>query len=142
VSVVQKVIILNKPLKVFEFTPVQLVLLVVSTILALIVGGKIPGTWKIGNLPAGFLIGLLIVCAAIVFVKATEIKPMQWWRNLLFYRLKLTPTRFVPHPEPANVYPDTTIIDGPKKVTSEFFIVEDRPKALSAVPVSFEDDDE
>jgi len=142
VSVVQKVIILNKPLKVFEFTPIQLVLLVLSTVTALIVGNKIPGNWKIGNLPAGFLIGLLIVCAAIVFVKATEIKPMQWWRNLIFYRLKLTPSRFVPHPEPANVYPDTTIIDGPKKMTSEFFIAEDRPLARAAVPTPFEDDEE
>jgi hypothetical protein len=142
VSVVQKVIILNKPLKIFEFTPVQLVLLVISTITALIVGGKIPGTWKVGNLPAGFLAGLLIVCAAIVFVKATEIKPMQWWRNLLFYRLKLTPSRFVPHPEPAIPYPDTTIIDAPKKMTSEFFIVEDRPKAMSALPMAFEEEEE
>lgn len=132
-SQIQKVIILNKPLKIFEFTPFQLVLMALSCFFALLCGNKIPGDWKIGNLPAGFLVGLLIVCAAIVFVKMTEIKPMLWWRNLLAYRLNLVASTWLPHPEEAPLYPDATIIDAPdrKKLAQEFFIAED-PERLAA----------
>jgi hypothetical protein len=125
-SVVQKVVILNKPLKILEFTPVQWVMMVFSACAAFIIWQKTPSEWKLGNLPAGFLFGLLVVCAAIVFVKATEIKPAKWWVNVIFYRLKFWPSRYLPHPEPAPDYPDATIIDAPKRnETSEFFIGED-----------------
>jgi len=125
-SVVQKVVILNKPLKILEFTPFQWVLMVLSACAAFIIWQKVPGDWKVGNLPAGFLLGLLVVCAAIVFVRATEIKPARWWMNVIFYRLKFIPNRFLPHPEPAPLYPDATIIDAPKRSeTAEFYIGED-----------------
>ena len=125
-SVVQKVVILNKPLKILEFTPVQWILMLISLCAAFITWQKVPSDWKLANLPAGFWLALLIVCAAIVFVRATEIKPAKWWLNVIFYRLKFWPSRYLPHPEPAPNYPDATIIDAPKRnETSEFFIGED-----------------
>jgi hypothetical protein len=132
-SVIRKVINLNQPVKIFEFTPIQLVLMVLSLGTALLVAGKVPSNWKVGDLPAGFLIGLLIVCMAIVFVKFTEIKPLLWWRNLIFYRLKLAPQQFFPGTEPAKIYPDTTIIEAPKRgQTSEFYIAEYRDPSTDA----------
>jgi hypothetical protein len=125
-SVIQKVILLNKPLKIFEFTPFQLVLMVLSVIAALLLGGKVPAGWKVGNLPAGFIVGLLVVCGAIVFVKASEVKPGQWWRNRFLYSLKFLPRQYFPSPEPAEIYPDATIIDtGKRNQSSEFYITED-----------------
>lgn len=120
-SQIQKVILLNKPMKIFEFTPFQLVLMFVSTITAFIVGSNVPHDWKIANLPAGFIIGLVIICLAIVFVKMSEVKPWLWWRNAVVYKLNMMPTVFMPRPEPGQVYPDPTIIDV-KKRANEYYV--------------------
>lgn len=112
---------LNKPLKIFDFTPFQLILMFVAVITAFIAGSNVPHDWKINNLPAGFILGLLIICGAIVFVKMSEVKPWAWWRNLVMYRLNMLPTTFLPHPEPGHVYPDPTIIDV-KKRTDEYYV--------------------
>jgi len=125
-SVIQKVIILNKPVKIFEFTPIQLVLMVLSVVVAILLGGKVPAGWKVGNLPAGFIVALFVVCGAIVFVKATEVKPGQWWRNRFLYWFNCLPREYLTSPEPAEIYPDATIIDTSKRSqSSEFYIAED-----------------
>jgi len=120
-SQIHKVILLNKPLKIFDFTPLQLVLMFMSTIAAFWVGSSIPQGWKVGNLPTGFVVGMLILCAAIVLVKMSEVKPWAWWRNLLLYRLNMVPTVFLPRPEPGQLYPDPTIIDA-KKRSDEYYV--------------------
>jgi len=120
-SQVHKVIILNKPLKIFDFTPLQLILLLVSTVVALIVGSKMPGNWKINGLPVGFLVGMVIFCGALVVVKMSEVKPWIWWKNLLVYRLRMAPTIFMPRPEEEAIYPDPTIIEA-KKSSDEFYV--------------------
>jgi hypothetical protein len=121
-SQIHKVILLNKPLKIFDFTPFQLILMFFSTILAFIVAGNVPSSWKLPNgLPVGFLLGLLIFCAAIVVVKMSEVKPWVWWRNMFTYRLKLVSTVYLPKPEPGQVYPDPTIIDV-KKRSEEYYV--------------------
>jgi hypothetical protein len=51
----------------------------------------------------------------------SEVKPWAWWRNLVLYRLKMVPTEFLPHPEPAQEYPDPTIIDV-KKRSSDIYV--------------------
>jgi hypothetical protein len=131
-SVVQKVVILNKPLKVLEFTPFQWLVMGLAACIACIAFQQVPGYFKIANVGLNIWVAILIICAAIVFVKATEIKPMQWWVNMIFYRLRFMPTKYLPHPETAPIYPDATIIDAQKKSeTSEFYIGEDpdRPSA-------------
>ncbi len=121
-SQVHKVIILNKPLKIFDFTPFQLILLVAATVTALLVGTNIPKDWKVGNLPAGFLAGLLIFCAAIVGVKMSEVKPWIWWKNNLLYRLGMVPKVFIPRPEdPPHIYPDPSIIEA-KKASDDYYV--------------------
>lgn len=123
-SQIHKVILLNKPLKIFDFTPFQLILMFFSIVLAFVVGSNIPQNMKVGNLPAGFLAGMLILCGSIVVVKMSEVKPWAWWRNLILYRLNMVPTVFLPRPEPGQLYPDPTIIDV-KKRSEEYYVESD-----------------
>jgi len=124
-SQIHKVIILNKPLKIFDFTPFQLILMFFSTITAFAVAGNVPSTWKLPNgLPVGFVLGLLIFCAAIVVVKMSEVKPWVWWRNMITYKLKLAPTSYLPKPEPGQLYPDPTIMDVKKK-SDQYYVESD-----------------
>jgi uncharacterized membrane protein required for colicin V production len=120
-SQIHRVILLNKPLKIFDFTPLQLILMFTATILSFVIGSNIPGNWKINGLPVGFLIGMTIFCAALAFVKMSEFKPWPWWRNRILYPLKLIPTEFLPHLEPAQLYPDPTIMDV-KKASDDYYV--------------------
>jgi hypothetical protein len=125
-SVVQKVVILNKPLKILEFTPFQWLVMGLAACVACLAFQKVPADLKLANVSLNIWVAILIICAAIVFVKATEIKPMQWWFNMIFYRLRFLPVKYMPHPETAPLYPDATIIDAQKKgETLEFYIGED-----------------
>lgn len=116
-SIIHRVIILNQPTKFSlmgspRFTPLQWVALVLSLALGFFVFTKIPGDWKIGNLPVGFIVGLLIFCGAMVYVNASELKPKAWWKNLFLYRLNLVPKVFYPHiEEQTQLYPDPEIAD-------------------------------
>lgn len=115
-SQIHKVIILNKPLKIRGFTPIQWILLTVSVALAFFVGTKIPQDWKLGNLPVGFIVGMGIFCGALVYVKASEMRPFAWWRNLFLYRLGFVPKLYFPHiEEQLQIYPDPTVIDPTKR---------------------------
>ncbi len=114
-SVVQRVIILNKPFKIRGYTVMQWIILAVALALAFLIGSKIPHDWKLGNIPAGFLIGLVIFCGAIVFVSATQMRPMLWWKNVILYKLGIAPTLFLPHHEEGQLYPDPTIIEPAKR---------------------------
>ncbi len=120
-SVIQRVIILNKPFKLRGYTILQWVLLVGSLAIGFFVGSKVPGDWKLGNLPLGFILGLTIVCGALVFVSASQMKPGAWWRNTILYGLKIQPRMFLPHPEEGNIYPDPSIID-PVKIQDDAYI--------------------
>jgi hypothetical protein len=121
-SQVHKVIVLNKPLKIFEFTPIQLIMVVGSIIGGLVVAGNMPKEWKFNNVPAGVFVFVAIVGAALVLGKMSEVKPWMWWKNLLLYRLGLVPKVFIPKPEPAPLYPDPNINESKKK--SEQYYVE------------------
>ncbi len=126
-SQVHKVIVLNKPLKIFEQTPIQLFLLVGSIIGALLIATSLPKEWKFNNVPAGVFVFVGIVGAAIVLGKMSEVKPWMWWKNMVLYRLNIVPKTFVPKPEPAPLYPDPNIIESKKK--SEQYYVEAQDQA-------------
>lgn len=113
-SVVQRVIILNKPFKIRGYTVMQWIILAVALAVAFLVGSKTPGDWKLGHMPLGFIIGLVIFCLAIVFVSATQMRPVSWWKNLIMYKLGLSPTVYLPNREPATLHYDPTIIEAPK----------------------------
>ena len=120
-SRIHRVVRLNKPLKIGGHTPFQWVLMVVAVAIALIVGSKMPGDWKIGNLPAGFLVGLLIFCGALVYIQMSQMKPFAWWRNIVLYRLRLVPVKFLPRTFPGIEYPDSSIQDDDRKV-DEYYV--------------------
>lgn len=119
-SLVHRVIKLNEPFKIRGYTVSQWILMGVSVAAAFFIGTKIPQDWKVGHLPVGFLVGLAIFCGAIVFISATQMRPMSWWKNALLYKLKLVPMVYLPHPEEGVIYPDPTIEDVVKREDSNY----------------------
>ena len=122
-SLVHKVIILNKPLKIRGFSFGQWAILAVSVSLAFFLAFKCPTDWKLGNLPLGVFVWVGIVGIAMVGVNAAEFKPFAWWRNLLLYKLLgISPKNYFPHVEQeTHIYPDPDVID-PLKREDEGYI--------------------
>lgn len=114
-SLVHRVIILNKPLKIRGLTISQWIMGAGGVGVALLVGTQIPQQWKIGNLPAGFIVGMIIVCAVLFVSQAAQMKPIAWWRNMIAYRLKLVPLVFMPRPETGTIYPDPSVIEASRR---------------------------
>ncbi len=97
----------------------QIGLCVIGFILAFLAGTNVPG--KVGTLPAGFLVGLLIFCLSIVAGRMTEIHPLIWWKNRALYTLGILPRSYIPRPnEIGHPYPDPTIIEASQE--EEFYI--------------------
>ncbi len=121
-SRVHKVIVLNKPFKLWDFTVRQLLMMVVAVAISVTLLSKVPSNLKIGNLPANILSAIVFFCACLPLVKFTDLKPMSWWKNIFLYRLHFEPTVYVPKPEEQTaIYPDPTIIE-PTKKSDEFYI--------------------
>jgi hypothetical protein len=114
-SLVHRVIVLNKPLKIRGFTLFQWAMMVIAAALAFALGSYVPKEWKLANLPVGFIVGLLIFSAVLVVINALEMRPMAWWKNQFLYRLKFAPTQFLPHPEDARSCTDASIHEAPRK---------------------------
>lgn len=128
-SNVQKVTLLNKPIKLgimgIELTWLQWLLMLVATIVAFVVGSNFPfNNIKAGGAPLGLWVGLAVFCAALIFIHMSEMKPWCWWRNLFYYRLHVLPSVFLPHPEEAPIYPDPTKVDAKKRTDDEEIYVE------------------
>ncbi len=104
-----QVINLRQPVKLFGFTIKQLFFLVIGVSLGFLSVSKVPGDWKIGNLPASLFAFITCVSVAIVAGFFTDLKPMAWWKNSVLYKLGLKPTTYYPRPEPREPYPDMTI---------------------------------
>jgi hypothetical protein len=102
-AVVHKVIILNTPFKLFGFSFIQWLVLLITSSLGLWIGFSMPQV-KINGLPLGFLVFMVIICGGIVFVHASLIQPWQWWLNRLLYAAKLLPTEILPKPQPIETY--------------------------------------
>ena len=119
----QKVIILNKPLKLFGLTVKQWIFMVPAAIIAFWAGSSMPHNWKIQNLPAGFVLGMFIVCGALVAIHMNEVRPGTWWVNLFYYNIfRVMPTVYLPHMEEEPLYIDASIMD--KKDTREEYYVQ------------------
>jgi hypothetical protein len=114
-SQMHKVIVLNKPLKVFDFTIIQLGLMFFSILLAFFAASQVPKDVKINGMPGGVVVLIILLCIAIALVKMSEVKPWSWWINAFAYRINAVPTVWMPHPEIAPIYPDPTIIEPKKK---------------------------
>ncbi len=119
-SQAHKVIILNKPLKIFDFTIIQLILMFFSLLVAFGISTQIPKEWKWNGLPGPILVFILIICIMLALVKMSEVKPWTWWKNLILYRLKAVPTVYMPKPEVAPIYPDPNIIEVKKREDANY----------------------
>lgn len=126
-SLVHRVIILNKPLKIRGFSVSQWVVMGLAAAAAFAVGSFMPGNIKIAGLPIGFIIGMVIFCGALFVSQALQMKPLAWWRNMIAYRMKLVPMTYLPHSEPGTIYPDPTVIDPGRKEDLPYVSREDRP---------------
>jgi hypothetical protein len=125
-SQIHKVINLKQSFKIFDQTPVQLILLAGSLVGALIIMNTLPKDCKIvlpggQSLPGGLFAFIGMIGLGIVLGRMSELKPWIWWKNVFLYRLKLEPVVWLPKPEPAPVYPDPTIIEAKKKV-DEYYV--------------------
>jgi hypothetical protein len=121
-SLVHKVIILNKPLKIRGFTVGQWAILTIAVALGFFLAFKVPQDWKLGNLPVGLFLWVIIVGGAMVAVNAAEFKPFAWWRNLFLYKIFNTlPRAFYPNvEEQLQLYPDPDVIDPVKREDSNY----------------------
>ena len=122
-SLSQKVVILNKPLKLFGLTVKQWFQMIPITFIAYWLGSSMPPTWKVQNLPASFVVGIVIVCAGLVAIHMNEVRPNAWWINLFNYRIfKVMPEIYLPNTEPAPIYLDASIIDKKNQQNDEFYV--------------------
>ncbi len=122
-SLVHRVILLNKPLKIRGMTVSQWLMLAGFAIVGFCVFSLTPKEWKIplpqGSMPTGMALGLLIGCVGLGVGLMLQSKPIAWWRNRIVYGLKIAPCVYLPRPEPGRIYPDPTVVDSDRK--------EDRP---------------
>lgn len=102
-AIVHKVIILNKPFKLFGFSFVQWIVLASTSLIGLWIGFSLPPV-KFNGLPLGFIVFMIIVCGGIVFVHASLIQPWQWWRNRILSLAQMLPTEILPKPQAAKTY--------------------------------------
>lgn len=121
-SQVHKVINLREPFRLFQMTLGQIGLAALGLLLAFFFGSKVPHDWKLHNIPAGFVVGLIIFCVSLVLGRMTELKPIIWWRNNFLYGLGMVPKLYLPKPEELPcLYPDPTIEE---KTTHEEYYIE------------------
>jgi len=125
-SQIHKVIDLKQPLKIFDFTPFQILVMAIGLILGFIAGTQNYGNAKLANIPVGFWIGLFIFSGSMVLSHMAQIKPFVWWKSMIIYKLKLMPVVYMPHPEPANEYLDASLSDSRHKKNDGFLFHEDR----------------
>jgi hypothetical protein len=117
-AIVHKVIVLNKPFKLFGFTIFQGIALIFSALIGLWVSTSMPPI-KINGIPLGIWMFILITSAAIVPIYALQIKPWPWWRNRVLYVARLLPTEIFPKPQTANTYIDDIAKDKSKLSNSD-----------------------
>jgi hypothetical protein len=104
-AIVQKVIVLNKPFKIFGFSFVQWIVLTGAALAGLWLGFIMPPV-KINGIQLGIWVTIIFFCVAMVFVNASSIRPWQWWRNRILSLSNLLPTEILPQPRPARIYPE------------------------------------
>ena len=123
-SQIQRVIILNKPFKIRNYTPFQWLVLLVSVGIAFLVGSKVPHDFKIGGAPAGVWVGVFIFGIGAGYIHVVQRRPFAWWRNRITYSLGLSPTLYLPKREEGQEYPDSSIKQAPKREDQPYVDVE------------------
>jgi hypothetical protein len=101
-AIVQKVIVLNKPFKIFGFSFIQWILILAVVFIGLWVGAMMPQV-KINGVQLSIWVTLFFFCLAPA-VNVFSIKPWPWWRNRLLSISNLLPTEILPKSQPAKIY--------------------------------------
>ncbi len=102
-AIIQKVIVLNTPFKLFGFTFAQLITLLVASLLGLWIGSLMPSV-KIGPAPLNVWVIILTPGGAMTFIAASQMKTWQWWRNRILGLSNLLPSEVLPKPQQAPIY--------------------------------------
>jgi hypothetical protein len=123
-SLVHKVIVLNKPLKIRGQTPSQWVMLLLAVGFSFWFSSTFPPTWKFHNVPIGVWAGIGSMSALMVPIYGLQSRPLKWWRNCLLYGMGLLPKLYLPRSEEPVLYPDPTIKEVAKKSTENYMDVE------------------
>ncbi len=92
------VVILDRPIRIFDFKPIPLLCLIAASLVALKLSLFIDPHFHIGNIPANLF---TFICAFSLIagnVKALELKPIKWWLKRLRYIREPLPL-FLPESE-------------------------------------------
>lgn len=79
------VVILDRPIRIFNFKPLPLLCVIVATLVTLRLASYIDSTWSIGAMPVNLLFFIICYSFIIANVKALELKPLKWWLRRLSY---------------------------------------------------------
>jgi len=81
------VVILDRPIRIFDFKPLPLLCLIVASLIALKISLFIDPTFKFGNMPANIFVFFTFFSLIAGNVKALELRPLSWWLKRI-YRLR------------------------------------------------------
>jgi hypothetical protein len=92
------VVILDRPIRIFDFKPIPLLCLIAASLVALKLSSFIDPHAYIGNIPANVFTFICAFSLIAGHVKALELKPIKWWLKRLKYVREPLPL-FLPESE-------------------------------------------
>ncbi len=73
------VVILDRPIRIFDFKPLPLLCLIAASLVALKLSLFIHPSYRFGNLPCSIIVFIAFFSIIAGNVKALELKPLKWW---------------------------------------------------------------
>ncbi len=92
------VVILDRPIRIFDFKPLPLLCLIAATLVALKLSSYIDSNILIGQVPANILFFLITYSLIVGHVKALELRPLKWWLRRIRYMNEPLPAYLPGHP--------------------------------------------
>jgi hypothetical protein len=92
------VVILDRPIRIFDFKPIPLLCLIAASLVALKLSSFIDPHFYIGDIPANVFTFICAFSLIAGHVKALELKPIKWWLKRLKYVREPLPL-FLPESE-------------------------------------------
>ncbi|GEM_PF-703212 len=79
------VVILDRPIRIFDFKPLPLLCLIVASLLALKLSLLINPSYRFGNIPCSIFVFVAFFSLIAGNVKALELKPLKWWMKRIHH---------------------------------------------------------
>lgn len=92
------VVILDRPIRIFDFKPIPLLCLIAASLVALKLSSFIDPHFYVGNIPANVFTFICAFSLIAGHIKALELKPIKWWLKRLKYVREPLPL-FLPESE-------------------------------------------